>query len=179
MVQRYIQVVPYDPNWVLLYEKEAEVLSRIFGDLLADIYHIGSTSVPGLAAKPVVDIMPLVHDIEGVEPFNEAMAALGYIAKGEGGIAGRRFFIKPSETERTHHVHIFQVGSGDVLRHLAFRNYLIAHPAEAELYAKMKIELARQFPEDIFGYMDGKDAWIKATEQKAIAWIENGLDAQQ
>jgi GrpB-like predicted nucleotidyltransferase (UPF0157 family) len=174
MVQRYIRVVPYDTSWVLLYEKEAEELTRVFGDQLADIYHIGSTSVPGLAAKPVIDIMPLVHDIEAVDAFDEAMAALSYVAKGEGGITGRRFFIKPTETERTHHVHIFQVNSSDVLRHLAFRNYLIAHPAEAEIYAKMKIELARQFPEDIYGYMDGKDAWIKATEQKAIAWIEGG-----
>jgi GrpB-like predicted nucleotidyltransferase (UPF0157 family) len=177
MVQRYIRVVSYDPNWVMLYEKEAEELTRVFGDQLAEINHIGSTSVPGLAAKPVIDIMPLVHDIEGVDAFNEAMAELSYVAKGEGGITGRRFFIKPSEIERTHHVHIFQVDSGDVLRHLAFRNYLIAHPEEAEIYAKMKVELARQFPEDIFGYMDGKDAWIKATEQKAIAWIEEGRSA--
>jgi GrpB-like predicted nucleotidyltransferase (UPF0157 family) len=169
---RFVKVVPYDPNWVLLYEKEAQNLTNIFGDLLAAIHHIGSTAVPGLMAKPVIDIMPVVYDIEKVDVLNPGMIELGYLPKGEMGITGRRFFIKPAVTERTHHVHIFQSGSAEALRHLAFRNYLIAHPREAALYGDLKRQLAQQYPEDIIKYMDGKDSWIKTTEQKAIVWFE-------
>jgi GrpB-like predicted nucleotidyltransferase (UPF0157 family) len=171
-VQRFIKVVPYDPNWVLLFEKEAQDLANVFGDLLAAIHHIGSTSVPGLMAKPVIDIMPVVHNIEKVDTINASMLELGYIPKGEMGITGRRFFIKPAETERTHHVHSFQSGRAEVLRHLAFRDYLITHPLEAAVYGELKRQLAQRYPEDIIGYMDGKDSWIKATEQKAIVWFE-------
>jgi GrpB-like predicted nucleotidyltransferase (UPF0157 family) len=172
MVQRHIVVVPYDTAWAELYTAEAEKLKTVFGSLLVEIHHIGSTSIPGLAAKPVIDILPLVKNIEQVDELNDVMAALGYIAKGEAGISGRRFFIKPSESERTHHVHTFQVGDPEGTRHLAFRAYLIAHPELISEYAELKIKLAEQFTYDIYGYMDGKDAWIKAVEQKALLWFQ-------
>jgi GrpB-like predicted nucleotidyltransferase (UPF0157 family) len=172
MAQRHIVVVPYDTTWAELYTAEAEKLRAVFGSLLLEIHHIGSTSIPGLAAKPVIDILPLVTDIEQVDALNDDMAALGYIAKGEAGISGRRFFIKPSESERTHHVHTFQVGDPEGTRHLAFRAYLIAHPELIAEYAALKIKLAEQFPTDIYGYMDGKDSWIKAVEQKAVLWFQ-------
>ena len=172
MVQRHIVVVPYDAGWSELYRAEAEKLRAVFGSLLVEIHHIGSTSIPGLAAKPVIDILPLVKDIDQVDHINDAMTAFGYIAKGEAGISGRRFFIKPSESERTHHVHTFQVGDPEGKRHLAFRAYLIAHPDLIAEYAEIKMKLAQQFPYDIYGYMDGKDSWIKVVEQKAVVWFQ-------
>jgi GrpB-like predicted nucleotidyltransferase (UPF0157 family) len=172
MVQRSVKVVPYHPEWVKCYEIEAQKISQIFGDLLVAIHHIGSTSVPGLDAKPIIDILPEVYDIQAVDTLNEGMIGLSYIPKGEAGIPGRRFFIKPSETERTHHVHVFQSGSAEAIRHLAFRDYLIAHPETAAAYADLKRQLAQQFPEDIYGYMDGKDAGIKAVEQEAVEWLK-------
>lgn len=171
-MQRTIIVVPYDPNWPQMYAEEARSLEEAFGDLLVEIHHIGSTSVPGLCAKPIIDIMPLVHDIEAVDAVNEGMAALGYLAKGESGIAGRRFFIKPSDTERTHNMHVFQIDNPETVRHVAFPEYLIAHPADAAEYCALKSQLAIQFPEDIIGYMAGKNDWIKTTERKAVAWFE-------
>jgi GrpB-like predicted nucleotidyltransferase (UPF0157 family) len=172
MVQRHIVVVPYDTAWAELYKAEAEKLRAVFGSLLVEIHHIGSTSIPGLAAKPVIDILPLVTEIDPVDALNDDMTALGYIAKGEAGISGRRFFIKPSESERTHHVHTFQVDDPEGTRHLAFRAYLIAHPDLIAEYAALKIKLAEQFPDDIYGYMDGKDSWIKGVEQKAMLWFQ-------
>lgn len=171
-MQRTIIVVPYDPNWPRMYANEARSLSEAFGELLVEIHHIGSTSVPDLCAKPIIDIMPVVREIQAVDAVNERMAVLGYLARGENGIAGRRFFIKPSDTERTHNVHVFQMDSPDTVRHLAFREYLIAHPGEAAEYCALKSQLALQFPEDIIGYMDGKNDWIKRTEQKAVEWFE-------
>jgi GrpB-like predicted nucleotidyltransferase (UPF0157 family) len=171
MVQRLVKVVRYDPKWVQLYEKEVKIIALVFGSLLVNIHHIGSTSVPGLSAKPVIDILPEVVDIEAVDALGDGMLALGYIPKGEAGISGRRFFIKPSETHRTHHVHVFQSGSPDAVRHLAFRDYLISHPELAAAYGELKSKLAQQFPEDIYGYMDGKDGWIKAVERDAVDWF--------
>lgn len=103
----------------------------IYGDLLLEIYHIGSTSVAGLKAKPVIDMMPIVSDINEVDKFDDQMQELGYELLGENGIVGRRFFRKcnMSSGKRTHHVHIFDTSSQDEInRHLAFKAYLIAHP---------------------------------------------------
>ena len=104
------------------------------------------------------------------DDLNEAFSRLEYIPMGEFGIPGRRYFKKPGDEKRTHHLHIFQSGSPELERHLAFRDYLIAHPDEARRYSELKAELARRFPEDIEGYMAGKDGYIKEIQRKALAW---------
>lgn len=164
-----VRVVPYRAEWVELFEREAELIREVFGEELEEIHHIGSTSVPGLRAKPIIDMMPLVRQIERVEAFNEAMGALGYEAMGEVGIPGRRYFRKGGYY-RTHQAHIFQVDDPNVERHLAFRDYLREHPDVAAAYGELKARLAQQFPEDIDGYWEGKDAFVKATEQEAVLW---------
>ena len=161
---RTIVVVPYDPRWPELFEQEAARIAAVFGPELISIHHIGSTSVPGLRAKPIIDIMPIVRQIERLDLFNEAMVALGYEPRGENGIAGRRFYSKGGDENRTHHVHSYEPGNPD------FRDYLIAHPEEAQQYARLKQALAQQYPHDIIGYMDGKDAFIKGILQQARAW---------
>ena len=165
----HVRVVPYRPEWADLFEQEAALIRGVFGDELIDIYHIGSTSVPGLQAKPITDMLPLMRAIERVDDYNDAMRALGYEPMGELGIPGRRYFRKGGD-DRTHQAHAFQIGDSGVERHLAFRDYLRAHPAVAEHYGILKAGLAQQFPEDIEGYMQGKDAYIKATEQDALRW---------
>ncbi|MGH2544786.1 MAG: GrpB family protein [Ardenticatenaceae bacterium] len=165
--QRKIVVVPYDPAWPAAFQREAERIACVFGDELLSIHHIGSTSVPGLAAKPIIDVMPLVRDVERVALYSPAMIELGYEPKGEHGIAGRRFFTKGRHPHRTHNVHIYHPSSPEVARHLAFRDYLRAHPAEAEQYARLKAELACQFPNDIEQYMAGKEPFIKELLRKA------------
>jgi GrpB-like predicted nucleotidyltransferase (UPF0157 family) len=109
--------------------------------------------------------------------FNAGMEALAYEALGEFGIPGRRYFRKGGD-DRTHQAHVFQVGDPGVERHLAFRDYLRAHPGVAAEYGVLKAGLAQQFPEDIDKYMDGKDAFVKAAEQEALRWYRAG-GAQQ
>jgi GrpB-like predicted nucleotidyltransferase (UPF0157 family) len=165
----HVRVVHYCSEWALLFEQEAALIRGVSGDELVAIHHIGSTSVPGLQAKPIIDMLPVARQIEQVELFNEGMQALGYEALGEFGIPGRRYFRKGGD-DRTHQAHVFQVGDPGVERHLAFRDYLRAHPEVAAEYGVLKAGLAQQFPEDINRYVDGKDAFVKAAEQEALRW---------
>jgi GrpB-like predicted nucleotidyltransferase (UPF0157 family) len=172
MLTRKIEVVEYDEKWKKLFEEEASLLNDIFKDELVEIYHIGSTSVPGLKAKPVIDIMPVVKDIDKVDKYNKEMQKIGYEPKGEYGIEGRRFFMKGGEN-RTHHVHIFQQDNEEAIeRHLALRDYLRAHRKEAEKYAEIKTKGAEKYPNDINGYCDYKDKFVKDLEKKALEWIK-------
>src|SRR5579884_2769667 len=113
-----VRIVPYTQEWLSLFHQEAGLLRPVFGGELVDIHHIGSTSVPGLAAKPIIDIMPVVRHIERVDERNNAMRALDYEAMGEFGISGRRYFHKGGD-HRTHHTHIFQADDlPNIERHL-------------------------------------------------------------
>lgn len=141
-----IRVVPYNPEWPAAYEHEAATIARILGNELVAIYHIGSTSVPGLAAKPVIDIMPTVRSIEAIDRFDASFEVLGYECMGEFGIPGRRYYRKGGE-ERTHQVHIFGRNNvRDIERHLAVRDYLRAHPATAHRYGELKSPWPGGFP---------------------------------
>lgn len=158
---QHIVVVDYDPLWPLLFRKEADAISRILGDNLVLIHHIGSTSVPFLAAKPIIDIMPVVKDLSGVDAVSGEFVKLGYEYLGEFGIKGRRYLRKGGQ-ERTHQIHIFQMEDDtNILRHLAFRDYLRSHRDVAMEYAALKKDLAARFPYDMDGYCDGKDAFCK------------------
>lgn len=166
---QHIVVVDYDPLWPLLFQKEADAISRILGDNLVLIHHIGSTSVPFLAAKPIIDIMPVVKDLSGVDAVSGEFVKLGYEYLGEFGIKGRRYLRKGGQ-ERTHQIHIFQMEDDtNILRHLAFRDYLRSHRYVAMEYAALKKDLAARFPYDIDGYCDGKDAFVKKIENLALA----------
>ena len=167
---RKVIVVAYDHHWPAMFEGEATLIRHILGSELLEIHHIGSTSVPGLAAKPIIDMMPVVKDITNIDRFNHQMMAIGYTPKGEYGILGRRFFYKGND-ERTHHIHVFQQGSEHIERHLAFRDYLRQHPLIAMKYGQLKQALATQYATDIDGYMEGKDAFIKEIETDALTWF--------
>jgi GrpB-like predicted nucleotidyltransferase (UPF0157 family) len=166
---RKVEVVPYDPAWPQLYQAEAAGLAVLLGEELVEIHHIGSTSVPGLAAKPIVDILPVVRDIERVDDLNDLLLAAGYVPKGENGIPGRRFFTKDVAGVRRMHVHAFMAGHPEIARHLNFVAYLRAHPADAAAYADLKAELARRFPNDTVGYTDAKSEFIRAIDAQAQA----------
>jgi len=167
---RLIEVVPYDPRWRVLFERVAGELVEVFGEEIVAIHHVGSTAIPNISAKPIIDVLVEVRSIERIDEFNPEMAERGYLPKGEFGIRGRRFFIKGDEEQRTHHIHVFQTGNPELERHIAFRDYMIAHPEEAKAYSRLKQELVRRFPHDIEGYMAGKDEFIKKIERKAQVW---------
>ena len=170
---RIVEVVSYDPAWPCLFETEASLLSTILEAELVRLHHIGSTSVPSLQAKPVIDMLAEVRNIENIDNLNEKMIVSGYTPKGEYGIPGRRYFFKGSEEKHSHHLHAFQEGNPEIARHLLFRDYLRAHPQEARAYASLKESLAARFPNDIDAYMQGKDAFIKEMDSKAAVWSQS------
>lgn len=166
-----VEVVPYDPSWPALFEKEAAALRSILGETLIEVHHIGSTSVPGLAAKPIIDIILEVSDLDELDAKGGQMEQLGYEVMGEYGIPRRRYFRKGGE-RRTHHVHSFVAGDEHVTRHLAFRDYLRAYPEIAADYAQVKQQAAERSNNDIEEYCDAKDPFVKEYEQKALAWLQ-------
>ena len=169
---QHVKVVSYDSEWPEIYEREKNLILKILGEEAAAIYHIGSTSVPGLCAKPIIDIMPVVRDISKVDRMQSQFEAIGYEYMGEFGIPGRRYLRKGGD-ERTHQIHIFEEkNKKDVLRHLAVRDYLRLHSEARKAYGTLKQDVAAQHPEDIEGYCHGKDAFVKDLETKASAWYE-------
>ena len=167
-----VLVVPPDPNWTRAFAVASSEIVAAFGANLLEIHHIGSTAIPGIYAKPVIDMLVVVNDLAPVDRCNEPMRLLGYQAMGEFGIPGRRYFRRDNaEGRRTHQVHAFQKGSPDIRRHLAFRDFLRAHPDCARQYSDLKRKLADLHPHDIEAYMDGKDPFIKEMQSRALAWI--------
>ena len=166
----HIRVVPYNAAWPALFQEEADRLRAVLGENLAALHHIGSTAVPGLAAKPILDLMPVVYDLEEVDRRNPAFEALGYECMGEFGIPGRRYFRKGGD-DRTHQVHIFAAeDEGNIRRHLAVRDYLRVHPEEAAAYSRLKMKLARRYPEDLESYCLGKEDFVQKLESRALLW---------
>lgn len=175
MVSRAMNIIVtnYDEKWVQLFKNENEKIRGIFIDEIVEIHHIGSTAVPNLKAKPIIDIMPIVKDIEIVDTFNEKMIEIGYEPLGEFGIKGRRYFRKGGEN-RTHQIHMYQFDNElHIGRHLAVRDYLQSHTIEAKEYGELKERLAHHFPKDIEGYSAGKDEFVKNLERQAIKWKRN------
>ncbi|WP_028112698.1 GrpB family protein [Ferrimonas kyonanensis] len=169
---REVVVVAHRPQWRDAFISESAQLRQALAGLTVSIHHIGSTSVPGLCAKPVIDILIEVEAVSLLDTpeITAQLARLGYSARGENGIAGRRYFEKGGE-DRTHQIHAFAGGSAGVRRHLAFRDYLRAHPSVAEAYGQLKQRVALRCDHDIVRYCQGKDAFIKLHEQRALAWI--------
>ena len=168
---RKVEVVPHNPEWRDAFEAEAKHVAAALGENVVAIHHIGSTAIPSIYAKPIVDLLVEVSDITEVDGQSSAMESLGYEVMGEYGIPGRRYFRKDNQQGiRTHHIHAFEAGSAEVERHLAFRDYMIAHPVEAQRYSELKRKLAEEHPQNIDGYMDGKDGFIKEMDRRAAQW---------
>ncbi|OWA35347.1 hypothetical protein B9G55_11900 [Saccharibacillus sp. O16] len=163
-----VRLSEYTPDWPLRFEEEAEYLQAVYGDLILRFEHFGSTSVPGMKAKPVIDMMVIVRDIAEVDAHNPRMVSAGYDAAGEWGIPGRRLLRKGGE-ERTHHIHFYEEGNPQIVRHLVLRDYLRTHPNEVEAYSAMKEELAAVH-EETSGYSPAKKAYVSDLEKRALAW---------
>lgn len=168
MVIIKVRLTPFSDTWVQLFQDEVNNLKVIFGNKITQFEHFGSTSVPGMLAKPVIDMMCMVNEIQEVDTWNEKMNALGYDVAGEWGIPGRRLFRKGGDN-RTHHIHFYQFDNPQIERHLVFRDYLRVHPEEVARYSHFKEELARQF-ENTSGYSPAKKAFVTEMEKLAFTW---------
>lgn len=173
---QHITVTDYDPLWKRKYEKESLLIKDILMDNCIAIYHIGSTSVEGLAAKPIIDIMVAVKSLEKVDRTAADFSKIGYEYLGEFGITGRRYLRKGGD-ERTYQIHIFQAEDWiNIGRHLAFRDYMRTHKQARDEYTKIKKELARKFPYDIDGYCDGKENFVQKIEKLARSQFDGTWD---
>ena len=173
---RRIDVVDYNPQWITVFEMESAMLARIFDQRLVDLQHIGSTAVPGLAAKPIIDILIVLDHTEDIDSFNPSMEELGYRVRGEcldatiPGTPGRFYFTKETNGVRSHHVHICAKGHAEIQDKLAFRDYLRANKSVALAYADLKRRLAVDHHFDNIGYMRGKDDFVKSVLVDARRW---------
>jgi len=167
--KRRVGVVSYNSNWKEMYKEESEKIKNVLSDIIINIHHIGSTAIPGIKAKPVIDILVEVKYIEGADQYNHKMKELGYEAMGEYGIPKRKFFRKGGNN-RTHHIHIFQVGNEEIEKHINFKEYLIAHPKKAQEYSKLKENLVNKYTCDIENYINSKSDFIKEIDRKAKLW---------
>ena len=175
-------VVPYDPLWPLLFEEERARITSAVGHIVAGVHHVGSTSIPGRAAKPILDIAALLRGFKDGERCIEPLESIGYAHRGLfDDIPGDRFFVKghPSqercsggEEVRTHILHVYTLDSPIVQNHFAFRDYLIAQPELAAEYAQLKLTLADRHPDDRASYSEGKRSFITEVLAKAAEELQ-------
>lgn len=164
-------------QWLSLFAEEADELKGILGEEIVSIHHFGSTSIPELEAKPIIDILAVVKDITLIENYNEKLQVLGYEGKGENGIPGRRYFQKGGD-DRTHHLHVYRIGSPEIERHLTFRDYLRTHSIVRKEYGELKRRLSQKFPYDIESYIKGKEELALKIQEEALAWHSNQLNTK-
>lgn len=170
MTSRVIEVIDYQAKWPELFADECELFKTHLGDTVVKVHHIGSTAVVGLAAKPVIDIILEVTSLVDLDSQQTLMTELGYTAKGENGIAGRRFFTKGGDA-RSHHVHAFERGDRHTKRHIAFRDYLRRNSELAHQYGLIKKQAALECNHDAALYSQLKDEFVCYHEKLALeAW---------
>jgi GrpB-like predicted nucleotidyltransferase (UPF0157 family) len=165
-----IVIVGYDPAWPALFEEERTKLAALLGALVVAVEHVGSTAVPGLAAKPIIDLMVGVHSLtEARRRCVEKLQAAGYayLPEYESWLPGELFFRKGVSGPWTHHAHVMEPSNPGWRRRLLFRDYLRGHPDSADAYAKLKRGLAAALKDDIAAYRNAKDEFVAATIAKA------------
>lgn len=161
-------LVPHNPEWTVRYQSEAEQLSIALGEVCSSIHHIGSTAIPDILAKPIIDILIEISSLEALDFHISNLTSIGYTARGEYGIPGRRYFKKHDlNGSPLVNLHSYLKQSHQVRRHLAFRDFLLAHPEFAHEYSELKKSLA-----DINGrlpdtYQDAKQPFIEKVLAKA------------
>ena len=164
---RSYTISPYDPTWPDRYEAEAARIRAALGDLAVRLEHVGSTSVPGLGAKPTVDIQVSVRSVAPRSVYVDALMRIGYRWALDPWSDEHEFFSRDEGGQRAFHIHVCATGSNWERRHLAFRDWLRDHPDDAEAYERQKRELAERHPRDIYAYIDGKTPFIREIEARA------------
>jgi GrpB-like predicted nucleotidyltransferase (UPF0157 family) len=168
---QYIEVRDYDPQWPVVFGELTKVLGRTLRDLVIRFEHVGSTSVPGLAAKPIIDIDTVIASRDLLRQVYERLATLGYVHIGDGEIVGREVMSREGDFSiprdgsgrqwMKHNLYVVAQDARELKRHTAFRDYLRSHPDKAREYGEIKKNLGRQFTvEQIQDYIEGKNDFI-------------------
>ncbi|NHJ84923.1 MAG: GrpB family protein [Asgard group archaeon] len=165
-----IIIEEYNPEWVVIYAQEAKMIKEILKNRLIDIQHIGSTAIPEIAAKPVIDMMIGLKSLENAPECIELLVKNGYcyIQRHEAIIPDRRFLRKPSEGLRKFHIHMVEYDGRLWREYISFRDYLRENDNIREEYEQLKKELAAKFKADRGSYVDGKDAYVKRIIEQAM-----------
>ncbi len=162
-----VTLVPPNPDWPRQAQEQAERLGQLLGPNLVRVHHIGSTSIAGIWAKPILDLLPEVASLKELDLLQAKLEGEGYQWLGEFGLPDRRLLLVHQGPKRVANIHCYPLGHGEVLRHLAFRDYLRAHPELAQEYEKVK-RACSQLHQEVMAYNQCKDAWIKRTEAEAM-----------
>lgn len=163
-----IEIVRYNPRWTVAYQQEKELITAALKQEIIDIQHIGSTFIPGLSAKPIIDILVAVPQLAAAEKYSSKLQKINYQYIYYAENVDRLFFRKG--TPRTYHVHIVEYASWTYWRHILFRDYLIAHPQTAQQYEQLKREMAIKFKVDREAYTESKTQFIQSIV--ALALVE-------
>jgi GrpB-like predicted nucleotidyltransferase (UPF0157 family) len=164
-----VQLQPYDPEWPKAFEKEKAALRAVFGNKLIAIEHIGSTSVPGLAAKPIIDMVAAVDSFDNLADFTVPLQAIGYEYMPERMFPDRKFFPKGVRANRTHHLNLVLKNDFDQwIKPIAFRDYLRSHAQDRQEYERIKYKLAAVHSRDRKTYTAAKNNFIQFAMQKAL-----------
>jgi GrpB-like predicted nucleotidyltransferase (UPF0157 family) len=167
-----VELHEHSPGWAALAAQEAELLHRALGGVLIAVHHIGSTSMPGILAKPIIDLLPVVANLESLDRQQRNLKRIGYECLGEFGLPGRRYCRRndPLTQTRAFQLHCYATGSAAIDRHLAFASYLRTHATIAKEYEAEKIRAAALHPDNSRSYSEAKNDWIKRVEQDALKW---------
>jgi GrpB-like predicted nucleotidyltransferase (UPF0157 family) len=161
-------VVDYDPTWPLIFQTLADRVAGAMAELALIIEHVGSTAVPGLAAKPIIDMDVVVASEHDISPAIERLTTLGYVHEGDLGIKGREAFSTPGGLP-AHHLYLCAADNPELRRHILLRDYLRAHAEVVQRYADVKRAAAESHRDDRQGYMAAKDAVVKEILRSAQA----------
>jgi GrpB-like predicted nucleotidyltransferase (UPF0157 family) len=167
-----VRLVAHDPAWPLLAQQELRLVAEALGPIAVGLEHVGSTAVPGLAAKPILDLQVSVSRLEPRARYAAPLRRLGYKFVADPDSPHYLLFAKPALRPRSHHLHVCVAGSADEARHVAVRDYLRAHPAEAAQYEALKRSLVARAPGDRLAYIAGKREHVDRLETRALGWAE-------
>lgn len=159
-----VALVPYDPEWPSRFDRAATAIAEACAGVVVTIEHVGSTAIPGLGAKPYIDLMPGLRAWADGPRIVPAMAALGYEYRGEYGVVGRHYFTKFIDGDEhvwKHNVHCYEIGHREWQRHLVFRDALRADEALRDEYWRLKQALAERYPDDVEPYAIGKSDFVE------------------
>lgn len=167
-----VELLPHHPEWNTMARKEADLLATLLGQILITVCHIGSTAIPTIAAKPILDLLPVVSSLEALDQHRERMEEAGYQWRGEYGLPGRRYCTKadPVGGHKRVHLHFYRVGSPEIDRHVAFRDYLLHRPDLASAYHQEKARCQQLHCQDSRAYSHCKREWIKRVEAEALIY---------
>jgi GrpB-like predicted nucleotidyltransferase (UPF0157 family) len=161
-------IVDYDPHWPDLFEELRALVVAALNGLVVIVEHVGSTAVPGLAAKPIIDMDVVVPSVADIPEAIARLATLNYFHRGDLGIHGREAFISPAGTPR-HHLYVCALGGDELRRHRSFRNHLLTHPDDARAYGALKKAAALRFAENRAAYNEAKTQFAEAVLKRALS----------